>query len=71
MNGDRPQRNNLVPVQDSDVFTFCRSFQKRRQIRPSLSWRQRSHARYYDDMESNSSGPPPFVCTLFGTYLRA
>ena len=27
MNGDRPQRNNLVAVQDPDVFTFCRSFQ--------------------------------------------
>ena len=43
VNCNRPQRDDLIAMQDADVFAFGRAFQKRRQIRASLSGRERCH----------------------------
>jgi hypothetical protein len=42
-------------MEDANLFALRGPLEKGREIYARLSGRKRSHARYYDDMESSSS----------------
>ena len=44
VNGDWPESDNRVAMENANVFAFCRPFQKRGKIDSGLRRRKRSHA---------------------------